>query len=299
MIFSSQLGKLDGYTQEQAVKAVANHLRKVQEELEYRLSVLDSTNVTEIDTNITKMSGHLIELVAENEKAVAQLTITGNEIRAEVDRELEGLHSEISQTASHLQSQLSNSMLEVDSKLTQTASEIRAEVSSEISQVQSSFSVQMGAITGAVYDLQTGMSQTVRLNANGFVISNATGSETKINGGSILANTVKVNTLYGSNVYFCDTNGDIAANFTVTGASSTNQQKLALQSGAFSVDTFGGSIYLSSSLGPNLLLGAGYAGDTPYCQLSGGALVIGSDSYGPLANRPATGTYGQVYFALE
>ena len=298
MIFSSQLGKLDGYTNEQAVKAVANHLRKVQEELEYRLSVLDSENITEIDTNITKMSGPLIELIAENEKAVAQLTIAGNEIRAEVTRELEGLHSEISQTATQLQSQFSNELLEVQSSFSQTASEIRAEVSSEIAQVQSSFSVQMNAISGVVLDLQTGQSASLKLSANGLIYNDNQGTVT-INGSQIQANTVKVNSLYGSNVYFCDAYGNPAADIAVTGSSSTYQQKAVLSSGAFEVATYGGSIYLHSTLGPSLMLGRQGTSGEVYCQLTGGALLIGADSYGPLSSRPASGTYGQVYFALE
>lgn len=54
-IFSSQLGKVESYNPEQSIKTMANHLRKIQEELEYRLMNLDSTNIHEInvsDTNV-------------------------------------------------------------------------------------------------------------------------------------------------------------------------------------------------------------------------------------------------------
>ena len=69
MIFSSQLGKLDGKTSEQAVRDIANHLRKIQEELEYRLMHLDSSNVSEIDasqTTIKTGSGDLLTRLAKD-----------------------------------------------------------------------------------------------------------------------------------------------------------------------------------------------------------------------------------------
>ncbi len=361
MIFSSQLGKLDGYTNEQAVKAVANHLRKVQEELEYRLSVLDSENITEIDTNITKMSGPLIELIAENEKAVAQLTIAGNEIRAEVTRELEGLHSEISQTATQLQSQFSNELLEVQSSFSQTASEIRAEVSSEIAQVQSSFSVQMGKIEGTVSDLQTGMSHALKLDSGGVYIVDQDGNQVTIQGGQINAQGLVITSenlpegiamksdiptstsqltnnsgftslssvaSYVSNLGYTDAtgvvsiiNGTVDADFInalgvtaryLSGDVITVNYGAAtyaiMYAGRNSVGTTafelygtnglrlsaGGNIYLHSSGGQILNLGEG-----GLCQLTGGPLVIGLHSYGSLADRPSTGAYGQVYFALE
>ena len=298
MIFSSQLGKLDGQTSEQAVKTIANHLRKVQEELEYRLGNLDSTNVTEIDTGLTEMRGPLVQLIAENEEAVAQLIVAGNEIRAEVSRELEGLSSTVSQTATQLRSEFTNMKMEVESSFNQTASEIRAEVSSELAQMQTEFSVNMNSIYGVVYDLQTGQQASLKLSANGLIYNDNQGTVT-INGSQIQANTVKVNSLYGSNVYFCDANGYPAADIAVTGSSSTYSQKVVLTSGAFNVETYGGSIYMHSMLGPSLLLGRKETSGPVYCQLTGGALLIDTDSYGPLSSRPSSGTYGQVYFALE
>lgn len=56
--------------------------------------------------------------------------------------------------------------------------------------------------------------------------------------------------------------------------------------------TSGGNIYLKSDGGPFLQLG-----QDGLCQLGGGPLVVGTDSYGP--TLPSSGTYGQVYFLLE
>ena len=58
-IFSKQLGKLSSDTQV-AIKEIANHIRLMQEDLEYKLLNLDSSNIIEIDTDITNVGGSLI-----------------------------------------------------------------------------------------------------------------------------------------------------------------------------------------------------------------------------------------------
>lgn len=361
MIFSSQLGKLDGQTSEQAVKTIANHLRKVQEELEYRLGNLDSTNVTEIDTGLTEMRGPLVQLIAENEEAVAQLIVAGNEIRAEVSRELEGLSSTVSQTAVQLRSEFTNMKMEVESSFDQTASEIRAEVSSELANIESAFSVQMGQITGKVNDLQTGMSHALKLDSNGVYIVDQDGNQVAIQGGQIEATGLKITSAnlpeglamksdiptstsqltnnsgftslsavqsYVSNLGYTNAtgvvsiiNGTVNADFinalgvtarylsgdviTVNNGAATYAIMYAGRnsSGTTAFElygtnglrlTAGGNVYMCSSGGQVLNLGK-----DGLCQLTGGPLVIDTNSYGPLSNRPGTGTYGQVYFVLE
>ena len=57
MIFTQKLGSLDGLSAERAIRAVANYVRALQEQLEYTLTTLDSDNVIEIDTGRTSVSG--------------------------------------------------------------------------------------------------------------------------------------------------------------------------------------------------------------------------------------------------
>lgn len=55
-IFTRQLRKMDTSTPEQAVREMANHIRYIQEQLEWTLSNLDSSNINEINmsqTNVT------------------------------------------------------------------------------------------------------------------------------------------------------------------------------------------------------------------------------------------------------
>lgn len=52
-IFSQQLQRIDTANPQEALKKMANHIKYIQEQLEYTLLNLDSRNVTEIDTDKT------------------------------------------------------------------------------------------------------------------------------------------------------------------------------------------------------------------------------------------------------
>lgn len=115
-IFSSQLGKVENMSPEKGIKTVANHLRKVQEELEYRLMHLDSSNISEInakDTNILLDDGdgnfsefkqnfdEISARVGDNAGNIASLIIRADSITSRVEKTEENLtkYSTIEQTA--------------------------------------------------------------------------------------------------------------------------------------------------------------------------------------------------------
>lgn len=52
-VFQSQLRKLDYSRPETALKHMADHIRSIQEQLEYTLTNLDSSNITQIETDKT------------------------------------------------------------------------------------------------------------------------------------------------------------------------------------------------------------------------------------------------------
>ena len=60
MIFTQSLQKIDTANPQDAIKKMANHIKYLQEQLEYTLINLDSRNINEIDTDktvITNSSG--------------------------------------------------------------------------------------------------------------------------------------------------------------------------------------------------------------------------------------------------
>lgn len=127
MIFSSQLGKLDGQTNEQATKTIANHLRKLQEELEYRLANLDSSNVTEINTDETTLSGGMVTMLSETEQNMAQMQVTAAQIKAQVTDEINRIESKVTQTAESFSSQIEDTNGNV-TKLSQSLSSMKLSV---------------------------------------------------------------------------------------------------------------------------------------------------------------------------
>ena len=55
-VFTNQLRTIDYTNPQEAMKVMANHIRYIQEQLEYTLMNLDSTNVTELNTDETNIS---------------------------------------------------------------------------------------------------------------------------------------------------------------------------------------------------------------------------------------------------
>ena len=74
-IFTKLLRQNAGGTEE-TVREIANHIRYMQEELEYRLTNLDSSNINAIDTDETQMSGSSIERLSALSQTVSGLSST-------------------------------------------------------------------------------------------------------------------------------------------------------------------------------------------------------------------------------
>ena len=68
-IFSTQLRAIDTSKPEEALKHMANHIKYIQEQLEYTLMNLDSSNITQINTDETDISS-----------ASGGVDLTGNKI---------------------------------------------------------------------------------------------------------------------------------------------------------------------------------------------------------------------------
>jgi hypothetical protein len=56
MIFTQQLQRIDTANPQDAIKKMANHIKYIQEQLEYTLLNLDSRNINEIDVNKTTIT---------------------------------------------------------------------------------------------------------------------------------------------------------------------------------------------------------------------------------------------------
>lgn len=77
------------------------------------------------------------------------------------------------------------------SLITKTAGEIRLEVMNEVEGLSAAIEVDLTEIIGRVEDAEAGLSQTVRLGADGLTITNAKGETLEIDGGQLKANSIE------------------------------------------------------------------------------------------------------------
>lgn len=156
---------------------------------------------------------------------------------------------------------------QTNSRITKTAEQIRLEVANEIDGLSSSIDVQLDSITERVENNEQGLSQTLRIAADGVTITNAQGSTLTIDGGQIDASKIKTEELDASKINANDLQltgtiswGDLAndakskvtnAQSTATSAQNTADSALIAASSAQSTVsgwTYPGSTYINGSM---------------------------------------------------
>lgn len=158
MIFSSQLKKLDGLSTEESLKAVSNHLRKMQEELEYRLSVLDSSNISEIDTDLTNVftkGKNINNIISDQEGKTSQLQQSVDGFSVKIS-EYEKGYSEWKQTVDGFTATVSNYETKI-SLWQQTVDGFTSQVSN-YEKGYSAWQQTVDGFTAQVKDYETGYS---------------------------------------------------------------------------------------------------------------------------------------------
>lgn len=272
-IFSSQLGKVESYNPEQSIKTMANHLRKIQEELEYRLMNLDSTNVGEIDLDLTNvlLNGQPIQnvltdqdgnysaleqtvkgltsTVANQEGQISTLQQTAAGLQTQVST-LDGRVSTVTQTANGLQTKVSTLEGNV-STLTQTASSLSSQISS-LDRSMSSLEQTSDSILGVVYDMQDDVGHMLKLDSRGVYIVDSDGNQVSIHGGQLEAGTVYADYLIGQTVGLLTSGEREAGGIEITGASTSTYAVELYSNGALRMQAYNGAAYLGSDEGAGI-----------------------------------------------
>lgn len=147
LIFEKELGRLNNLSVEQSIKAIANHIRNLQDDLEYRLTNLDSTNIKSIDTNETTLEGDSIQGLAELTSTVGDLSSSYTTLRSTVA----GLSSTVASQGNSI------------SSLNQTAN----------------------SLTASVSNLETGEKTYLRMDATGVSVVDGNGDSVTISKGNL------------------------------------------------------------------------------------------------------------------
>lgn len=135
---------------------------------------------------------------------------------------------------------------QTNSRITKTADQIRLEVTSALNGLSASIDIQLDSITERVADNEIGLSQTLRIAADGVTITNAQGSTLTIDGGQIDASKIKTDELDASKINVDDlqltgtiTWGDLASDAKNQVTSAQNTAASALSSASAAQNTVG------------------------------------------------------------
>ena len=227
-VFASQLGSLDAKTQEDSIRIIANHIRKMQDELEYRLSNLDSTNISEIDadeTSILSDGKNINNIINGTNGEVSSLKQMGG-IETRV-MGAEGNISTLTQTSIGLQSDVKS----VDGK-----------VSTLVQTVEGmSLSVSNGSTSSSITLMRDGVavsSQNISFSGMVTFTDLSRSGGTTINGSNITTGSINASLI---------TSGSINANLITTGTLSSNYIRLYDSMAVYSGSSIAGYIGYTTS----------------------------------------------------
>lgn len=220
-VFSKSLGKMD-YNSPEAIKTIANHIRVMQEELEYRLLVLDSSNISEIDASQTKIitsRGELIEIINETDESLARIRVDSDKITSEVINKIDGCYSLIEQTATEISAEVSGANDNI-AKLSLKADEIELSVQDANDNI-SNLSLKADEIELSVQNLEEGAGHSLRLDKDGVYITDADGNQVTISGGQIDATNLNLSGRISFSDLDADTQDKVNAGGGIDAATAT------------------------------------------------------------------------------
>lgn len=227
----------------------------------------------------------------------SMITKTAEEIRLEVENELNGLSSSFTVQLDSIKSEVNGLNGQV-STISQTVSSISSTVSGLDNQV-SSIEQKVDNIRLSVSNGDS--SSTLTISADGTELDSATirfrgmvtfedlegNGTTSINGNNLMTGTVTADLIRGDKIELIGDNKRTAGSLFLEGASSTSGQKITMESGAIELTATWGDIYLEST-----------TGSSSYVQISDGEIVAGRGDFrsnsdgrydcGTLNNRWAT-----------
>lgn len=119
-----------------------------------------------------------------------------SEIAAPSENEIEHEYPYISQE----QRSFNHKIAQTRSLITKTSEQIRLEVKNEVNQLESAIQISLDNIEAKVEDNARGLSQTVRLAADGLTITNASGSRLTIDGGQIKAASIETSAFKANSI---------------------------------------------------------------------------------------------------
>lgn len=103
-------------------------------------------------------------------------------------------------SAGPMTQEFNRQLAQTRSTISKTAEQIRLEVANDLEGLSAAIEIDLTEIIGRVEDAESGLSQTVRLSADGLTITNAAGSKLEIDGGQLKTNSIETDALKANSV---------------------------------------------------------------------------------------------------
>ena len=238
---------------ERQIAQTYSRITKTAEQI--RLEV--ANDLQGLSSSITVELTKITQKVEDTAKGLrAEFTVSLNGISSRVS-DAEGNISTLEQTAKSLTTKITNAEGDISS-LEQTAKSLSAKITNAQGDI-SSLEQFADSLTLSVSNGET--SSTIRLRANGVELASReiyfrgmvsfedlAGNRTIINGSTIDTETLFLDSLYGEHIYLRDSDGEIAVEFRVTGA-STARNACDIWARSMRLNTLPGDIYINAGDG--------------------------------------------------
>ena len=238
---------------ERQIAQTYSRITKTAEQI--RLEV--ANDLQGLSSSITVELTKITQKVEDTAKGLrAEFTVSLNGISSRVS-DAEGNISTLEQTAKSLTTKITNAEGDISS-LEQTAKSLSAKITNAQGDI-SSLEQFADSLTLSVSNGET--SSTIRLRANGVELASReiyfrgmvsfedlAGNRTIINGSTIDTETLFLDSLYGDHIYLRDSDGEIAVEFRVTGA-STARNACDIWARSMRLNTLPGDIYINAGDG--------------------------------------------------
>lgn len=255
-------------------------------------SYIDNTK-SGLESDIARTESSLNSRITDTANGLqSQITQTAGSLESKITDTKNGLESQITQTASSINTRITDTANGLQSQITQTASSLTSQITDTKNGLQSQISQKVGSISMSVTNGAT--SSSISLYADGVLVKSENiqftgvvtfndlqGNKTIINGNVIDTGTLRLNSLYGNEIYLRDANGYWVGNFSLTGASSSYSLALNLySSGALRLQASDGDLYLNSNGGHTTIDGLlGVTCGKNFYPNSNGSYTCGTSSF--------------------
>lgn len=265
----------EGQPTDEKFRLITNYLYMLLEQLRYSMGNLGRENFNDaaFDDIVNLITEPVYVQLKDAEDNISSLTLTAEQLISRMT-DAEGNISTLQQTSTSMTSQITDLQGNV-STLQQSSQAFDVRLTNAEGNV-TNLTLTVNGITQSVSDLETGLSQTVRIAPNGVTITNAAGDTLTIDGGQIDATNLNLS----GHITFNDFSSGLRNDITGIESTANDAYDLAYNN---QLPSYIKSTYIDSTRVVSPTIEGGQIKGGRFSNTSGSAyLEIGGDTYGDL-----------------